>query len=311
MAEKHIDELSGVETTGHEWDGIRELNNPMPRWWVWTFYATIVWSIAYAIAYPSWPLLKEATRGVLGYSSRQEFAESVKVATDAQKAFVDKIAATPVTDIAKDPQLLQFALNGGDAAFKVNCITCHGTGAMGGPGYPNLNDDDWLWGGNLTEIEQTLTHGIRQPGDSATRTSLMPAFGRDGMLDSAQITAVAQQVLSFSGQGQASAAGAEIYANNCAICHGADGTGLRQFGAPNLADAIWLYGSGVEQVRAQVTNPRHGVMPAWGERLDPATIRMLAAYVHSLGGGEDFVEVAAEPATASDATPLGETDEQP
>ncbi|MCB2068069.1 MAG: cytochrome-c oxidase, cbb3-type subunit III [Erythrobacter sp.] len=311
MGNKRIDEPTGTEFVGHEWDGIEELNTPLPRWWLWSFYACVVWAFGYVVLYPALPGLQSATEGYFGWSSRGQLADEQARIESERAPLMAALAATPIEQLPNNPELMQQAVAGGRAAFQMHCVQCHGAGAAGSPGYPNLNDDDWLWGGNLTEIEQTLTHGIRQPGDSATRTSLMPAFGRDGMLDSAQITAVAQQVLSFSGQGQASAAGAEIYANNCAICHGADGTGLRQFGAPNLADAIWLYGSGVEQVRAQVTNPRHGVMPAWGERLDPATIRMLAAYVHSLGGGEDFVEVAAEPATASDATPLGETDEQP
>ena len=286
MAEKHIDELSGVETTGHEWDGIRELNNPMPRWWVWTFYATIVWSIAYAIAYPSWPLLKEATRGVLGYSSRQEFAESVKVATDAQKAFVDKIAATPVTDIAKDPQLLQFALNGGDAAFKVNCITCHGTGAMGGPGYPNLNDDDWLWGGTTEQIYQTILYGIRSE-HSDTRVSEMPAF--KDMLEPAQIRQVSAYVVSLTGTPSDASLvepGKQVFADNCASCHGEDARGNKELGAPDLADAIWLYGNSEEAIARQVSTPRMGVMPAWTGRLSDTTIKELTVYVHSLGGGQ-------------------------
>lgn len=286
MADKHVDELSGVETTGHEWDGIRELNNPMPRWWVWTFYATIVWSIGYAIAYPAWPLLTDATKGVLGYSSRQELTEEVEVASAAQKTFVDKIAATPVTDIAKDADLLQFALNGGDAAFKVNCITCHGTGAMGGPGYPNLNDDEWLWGGTVEQIYQTIQFGIRSE-HADTRTSEMPAF-RD-MLEPAQIKQVAAYVVSLTGTPSDASLvepGKQVFTDNCVSCHGENAEGNKELGAPNLADAIWLKVSGEEQIAAQVASPRHGVMPAWTGRLSDATIKELAVYVHSLGGGE-------------------------
>lgn len=286
MADKHIDELSGVETTGHEWDGIRELNNPMPRWWVWTFYATIVWAIGYAIAYPAWPMITHATRGWLGYSSRQELADTVRTAAAAQKVFADKIAATSVTDIARDPELLQFALNGGDAAFKVNCITCHGTGAMGGPGYPNLNDDDWLWGGTIDQIYQTIRFGIRNDHPD-TRVSEMPAFAE--MLDPTQTRQVAAYVISLTGTASDPALlapGKQVFADNCAACHGEQAEGNIDVGAPDLADAIWLKGDTEDAIARQVSAPRHGVMPAWAGRLTDPTIKELAVYVHSLGGGQ-------------------------
>lgn len=286
MADKHIDELSGVETTGHEWDGIRELNNPMPRWWVWTFYATIVWSIGYGIAYPSWPMLKEATKGVLGYSSRQELTQSVNAAAETQKVFVEKIAATPVGDIPKDAELFQFAVNGGDAAFKVNCITCHGSGAMGRPGYPNLNDNEWLWGGTLDQIYQTIQYGIRSE-HADTRTSEMPAF--KDMLEPAQVKQVAAYVVSLTGTPSDAAMvepGKQLFADNCASCHGEKAEGNKDFGAPSLADAIWLKVDGEEAIAAQISSPKHGVMPAWTGRLSDTTIKELAVYVHSLGGGQ-------------------------
>lgn len=286
MADKHIDELSGVETTGHEWDGIRELNNPMPRWWVWTFYATIVWAIGYAIAYPAWPMITHATRGWLGYSSRQELADTVRTAAAAQKVFADKIAATSVTDIARDPELLQFALNGGDAAFKVNCITCHGTGAMGGPGYPNLNDDDWLWGGTIDQIYQTIRFGIRNDHPD-TRVSEMPAFAE--MLDPTQTRQVAAYVISLTRTASDPALlapGKQVFADNCAACHGEQAEGNIDVGAPDLADAIWLKGDTEDAIARQVSAPRHGVMPAWAGRLTDPTIKELAVYVHSLGGGQ-------------------------
>jgi cytochrome c oxidase cbb3-type subunit 3 len=283
---KHIDELSGVETTGHEWDGIRELNNPMPRWWVWTFYATIVWSIGYAIAYPAWPMISDATKGMLGYTSRGELADAVKVATDAQKVFKDKIAATSLDGITRDPALLEFALNGGDAAFKVNCITCHGTGAMGRPGYPNLNDDDWLWGGTLDQIYQTIRFGVRNAHPD-TRTSEMPAFL--DMLEPGQIREVAAYVVSLTKVPTDTALispGRQVFVDNCASCHGEKAEGNKDLGAPNLADAIWLKGDTEEAIARQVAAPRHGVMPAWADRLSDTTIRELAVYVHSLGGGQ-------------------------
>lgn len=286
MADKHIDEISGVETTGHEWDGIRELNNPMPRWWVYTFYVTILWAIGYAIAYPSWPMITDATKGVLGYTSRQEHAEEMQASADAQKGFIDKIAATPVKDIAKDADLLQFAINGGDAAFKVNCATCHGSGAMGRLGYPNLNDDDWLWGGSIDQIYQTIAHGVRNE-DPEARFSEMPAFKE--MLKPEEVRQVSAYVVSLTGTPVNAAMvepGKAVFAANCASCHGDKAEGNRELGAPNLADAIWLKGETEDAIARQVNAPKHGVMPAWSVRLSDATIKQLALYVHSLGGGE-------------------------
>ncbi len=309
MANKRIDEATGIETVGHEWDGIEELDNPMPRWWLWSFYASIVFAIAYCIAYPAWPLIKRGTEGTLGWSSRGQLAQEMDAEQARRKPLLDALAATPIERLSDNPELMRAAIEGGRAAFKVNCVQCHGAGAAGSKGYPNLNDDDWLWGGDLKTIEATLIHGIRQPGDKQTRFSQMPAFGKDGILTEPQIAQVTQHVLSLSGKAKPNAAGAKLFADNCASCHGEDGRGLRQFGAPDLADAIWLFKGTPEAIAAQITNPSHGVMPAWGHRLDPATIKMLAAYVHSLGGGEDFQEAAA-PAGAPAPTPA-EPHEQP
>ena len=287
MAQKHIDEVSGVETTGHEWDGIRELNNPMPRWWVWTFYATILWAIGYAIAYPAWPLISDATKGVLGYSSRAEVAAEMAGAKAAQAGFIDRIAAAPLEEIVADPQLLQFAVSGGASAFKVNCAQCHGSGAAGFPGFPNLNDDDWVWGGSLDQIYQTIAHGVRHAGDDDTHLSEMPAFA--DMLEPEQIRQVSAYVWSLTGTPSDAALvepGKTIYAENCAACHGDDARGNRELGAPDLADAIWLKGEGEAAIAAQVRAPKHGVMPAWLPRLGEPTVKQLTVYVHSLGGGE-------------------------
>jgi cytochrome c oxidase cbb3-type subunit 3 len=289
------DEISGTPTTGHEWDGIKELNTPLPKWWLYTFYATVIWAIGYTIAYPAWPLLSSATPGLLGYSSRVQLDEQVAAGKAAQKENLDKIAAMSVDDILKDPALLSFAQAGGAAAFKVNCVQCHGSGAAGSAGYPNLNDDDWLWGGSPEAIYVTLKNGIRFTQNAETRDSQMPAFGADGILTPEQIGQVANYVVSLSGgeadQAQA-AAGQPLFAENCASCHGENAQGGRDFGAPNLTDKIALYGSTLDQVKAQIVKPRHGVMPGWSHRLDDATIKQLAVYVHSLGGGE-----AAAPAT--------------
>lgn len=305
MANKRIDEPTGTQTVGHEWDGIEELDTPMPRWWLWTFYLTILFSVGYVIVYPAIPLLSKGTEGLFGWTSRGQLAAETQAANARRTETLAAIAAAPIEQLPGKPELMKAAVAGGRAAFRVNCVQCHGSGAAGVPGlYPNLNDDDWLWGGNLKEIEQTIAHGIRQPGDEKTRTSLMPSFGRDGMLSRAQIEDVVSHVRALSGKerpGAASARGLAIFADNCAACHGSAGQGGRQFGAPNLADAIWLYGGSREKIAASIHSAHAGVMPAWGTRLDPVTVKMLAAYVHSLGGGEDFapVPVAALEATGS------------
>jgi cytochrome c oxidase cbb3-type subunit 3 len=287
MSEKHIDHASGVETTGHEWDGIRELNNPLPRWWVWTFYATIVWAIAYTIAYPAWPMLRSASTGLLGYSSRGALKNELSAADTAKVRYVTAVQSKSVTEIASDDALREFAVAAGGAAFKVNCVQCHGSGAQGSPGFPNLNDDDWLWGGSADQVYQTIMHGIRFSADPDTRVSEMPAF-RD-ILTRDQITQVSTFVASLSGTVEAAAlvdSGRKVFAENCVACHGDSAKGNREFGAPDLTDAIWLYGSSEDAIATQVSSPKHGVMPAWGARLGDTKVKELAVYIHSLGGGE-------------------------
>lgn len=292
--QKRIDEPTTTETMGHEWDGIEELNTPLPRWWLYTFYACIAFAVGYAVVYPSIPLLHGGTHGTAGWTSRGEFAAEMKAQQVQRAPVLAALARTPIEDLAQNPDLMRQAVAGGRAAFKVNCVQCHGAGAAGSVGYPNLNDDDWLWGGTLTDIQRTLTHGIRYPGDDQTRTSLMPSFGHDKILTPSQVQDVASHVRSLSGLEPVNLRGAAIFATNCAICHGPDAHGGRQFGAPNLTDRIWLYGGSHDAVAGSITNAHAGVMPAWGQRLDPVTIKMLAAYVHSLGGGEAFAPTAAK-----------------
>lgn len=289
MSDKDIDEISGVETTGHSWDGIKELNNPLPRWWVWVFYATILFSIGYCLYYPAWPLIERATAGFGGYSSRAEVHGELAEAEAARAGVLERIAATPVAEIATDPELARFAIAGGASAFKVHCSQCHGSGAAGSPGYPNLNDDYWLWGGSVDQIHKTISHGIRYDPDEDTHLSEMPAFGRDDILSNDEIRATAHYVRGLAGldhDGEAAEAGAAIFADNCAACHGDAGLGDPEQGAPNLADAIWHYGSETSEIAAQIREPKHGVMPAWGARLGDVTVKQLAVFVHSLGGGE-------------------------
>jgi len=289
MAKRDIDQVTGVETTGHEWDGIRELNNPLPRWWLWTFYLTIIWSIGYWIVYPSWPLLTNYTQGALGWNSRTAVAEDLAALRAKRAAMESRIAAAPLQEILADQQMLDFARAQGRAAFADNCAPCHGAGGGGAKGYPNLNDDDWLWGGTLDDIVYTIRHGVRST-DEKSRQGSMPAFGRDKLLERPDILAVAEYTRSLSGLPVAAGAdlarGKKIFADNCAACHGDAGKGNREIGAPDLTDQIWLYGSGQDVIVEGLINGRGAMMPHWAPRLDDTTIKSLAVYVHTLGGGQ-------------------------
>lgn len=288
MSEIERDPITGTPTTGHEWDGIKELNTPLPKWWLYVLYATIVWSIGYWFVYPAWPTISGYTRGVLGYSTRGSYDQQVAAAADAQKVWLDQIAASNVEQIVANPELFDFAVNGGRAVFAENCAPCHGAGGQGGPGYPTLADDSWLWGGKLSDIEQTIRYGVRST-HAETRVSEMPKFGADQVLTAEQIADVADYVLSISGTAADATAiqrGATVFADNCVACHGDKGQGNPELGSPALADSIWLYGGDRKSIVAQVTRPRHGVMPTWEGRLNDNWIKMLTVYVHSLSGGQ-------------------------
>jgi cytochrome c oxidase cbb3-type subunit 3 len=289
MSSKHeIDAVTGVETTGHTWDGIKELNKPLPKWWLMTFYASIVWAIGYMIVYPAWPTLNGYTKGIWGYSQRVAVSNEVQDAKAAQETFRTVLAKTPLAEVKNSPNLLRFAMVGGAATFATNCAPCHGRGAQGFAGYPNLNDDDWLWGGTLGDIERTISYGIRS-GHAETRLGDMPKYGLDGILKPAEINDAAEYVLSLTKRatdGAAAARGAKIFADQCVTCHGADGNGNAEVGAPNLMDEIWLFGGRKPDIVQSITTGRGGSMPAWHERLDPVTLKSLAVYVHSLGGGK-------------------------
>jgi cytochrome c oxidase cbb3-type subunit 3 len=276
-------------TTGHSWDGIEEFDNPMPRWWLWTFYVCIVFALGYSVMYPAWPMLTRATPGLLGASTRADVAVEIQEFADANGPIRAKLEAADLTTIATDPELSGYANNAGAAVFRTWCAQCHGSGAAGAAGYPNLLDDDWLWGGDIEAIHTTITHGIRNTTDDDARLSDMPRFGADELLEKAQIDEVVQFVRSISNQesdATLATAGATVFEENCAACHGDDGKGNRDLGAPNLTDAIWLYGGDVADLTYTVTNARHGVMPNWNTRLSEADIRAVSVYVHGLGGGE-------------------------
>lgn len=282
------DAVTGQNTTGHEWDGIKELNTPLPTWWLYVLYATVLWSIGQFILYPSVPGVRSYFAGVLGYSAREELVQKMQTAADLRAPFLDRIRQASLADIRKTPELLGYAVAGGRVAFAENCAACHQSGGAGAKGYPSLADDEWLWGGSLAQIERTIRFGIRSAHPDA-RTSLMPRFGLDGLLERDKIDDAAEFVLSLSNRSTnpgAAKRGATVYAENCAACHGNTGAGQRELGAPNLADGIWVYGGDKASIVKTITESRNGVMPAWTDRLDPAVIKMLTVYVHALGGGE-------------------------
>jgi cytochrome c oxidase cbb3-type subunit 3 len=282
------DSVTGTETTGHEWDGLKELNTPLPKWWLYVMLATIVWGLVYMLLYPSVPLGRSYFSGLMGYSQRDEVTRDVADIHQRHSAAMSRIEALEFDQILKDPELKAVAMAAGRISFANNCQPCHGPSGAGRPENPNLADDEWLWGGKFADIQQTLLYGVRN-GRTDARDSAMPKFGADGVLDAKQISQTTDYVLALAGRAPAGAdlqPGELIFAENCAACHGEKGIGNREFGAPRLNDAIWLYGADRASIQRQIVNPRHGVMPAWVDRLDAATIKSLSLYVHAFGGGE-------------------------
>lgn len=279
------------DTTGHSWDGIQEFNNPLPRWWLWCLYASIVWAVIYTIAYPAWPMISGATPGLLGYSTRGEVVEDIARFEALNVDLRTELTEVDLASVTQEdmPELYNYAIQSGSATFATWCSQCHGRGAAGvqAAGYPNLLDDDWLWGGSVEEIEYTIAHGIRNEDDPDTRWSEMTAF--DEILSDEEISQVVNYVLDISQQeadATLAAAGEEVFLNNCAACHGDNAMGDRFLGAPNLTDRIWLYGGSPEALEETVRYSRFGVMPPWSGRLSEAEVRATAIYVHSRGGGE-------------------------
>ena len=289
MSEPERDEHSGVETTGHEWDGITELDNPLPRWWLWIFYGCIAFSIVYWVLMPAWPGLSGYTPGLLKQSDRADLVTELTALQVQRGRNEAQLVTASLQEIEADPALQAHALAIGQSVFGDNCASCHGAGGGGAKGYPNLRDDVWLWGGSLEEIEHTLLVGVRS-GHPETRMSMMPAFGRDAILTGTQIGDLTEYVVALSGRQADPAAVARattLFADNCAACHMPTGIGSREFGAPNLTDREWLNGSDRAAISGQLHNGRNGVMPNWGTRLSPAVIKALAVYVHvNAGGGE-------------------------
>ena len=290
--DKPIDQESGVETTGHSWDGIKELNNPLPRWWLYIWFATIIWAIVYMIlmpALPALPGLGTHTKGLRNHSDRDLVAAALSDLQSARAEQSARLLKASLEEIETDRQLQQFALAMGESLFGDNCATCHGAGGQGAWGYPGLADDVWLWDGQLQGIEYTIRHGIRHEADPQTRFSMMPRFGADGLLDAAEIEALTDFVLSLSAQpspSETAGPGQALYHQHCSTCHGEQAKGDRSQGAPDLTDAVWLYGGSYQEIYQTIYNARNAHMPAWQARLDDAAIRALSVYVHTLGGGE-------------------------
>ena len=287
MADKRKDDATGIETTGHSWDGIQELNNPLPRWWLWTLYLTIIWGIGYVIAFPAWPMISGATTGVLGWSTRANVAQDIADHEAKNANLVADLLQVDMTSLPQNPDLNRYAIARGGSVFRAQCSQCHGSGAAGAKGYPNLLDNDWLWAGDMTGIMHTVRHGVRNDTDPDARWSQMPAF--KDLLSGDEIIATAEYVISLSAaefDAAQAAQGAALFGDNCASCHGQAATGDRDIGAPNLADAIWLYGGDRPSLIQTIKDARFGVMPAWGPRLAEEDVRAVSAYVHALGGGE-------------------------
>lgn len=301
------DQNKQVGTTGHQWDDdegypLKELNNPLPRWWLYTFYATIVWAVVYWVLYPAWPLPGGFTRGMLGWSSIGQLNEEMDQAKVARKEFDTKLQATSLDAINKDPKLLAYAMSGGKSVYGDNCAPCHGSSGTGAVGFPSLRDDDWLYGGTLADINETLNNG---------RQAMMPAHLKSagGAFEEAQVKDLVEYVSSLSG-GQADAAAAKrgdaLFHGDaaCNACHGDTGKGAvldstagakidKSIGAPNLTDAVWLYGGDKATLFKSIAQGRNGRMPAWGtgyqglgKQLSELQVKQLVLYVHSLGGGK-------------------------
>ena len=289
MSGPHKDEVTGTDTTGHEWDGIRELDNPLPRWWLWVFYGSIVFAIGYWLVMPAWPGISGYTQGLLGHSDRAEVTRALADLERQRGEGARVLKNASLQEIESNPELQAYALQVGQSVFGDNCATCHGAGGAGAKGYPNLRDDIWLWGGSLDDIHTTLTVGVRS-GHPDARVSQMPAFGRDGMLDQGQISDLTEYVVNLSGRpADRGAVGraAQLYADTCSACHGPAGKGDVKQGAPDLTDADWLYGSDHDAIAGQITNGRGGVMPTWAGRLSPETLKALSVYIHANAGGQD------------------------
>ncbi|MDD9912410.1 MAG: cytochrome-c oxidase, cbb3-type subunit III [Alphaproteobacteria bacterium] len=281
-----------TETTGHEWDGIEEYNNPLPLWGLWVFAATVVFSIGYVIYFPAIPFLNSFSKGIGEWSQYKQLDDIMQKAEQAKAPFENKIVHLSAQQIKNTPDLHQYALESGKATFALHCSQCHGAGGGGAKGYPNLLDDEWIWGGRLEDIVYTITHGIRSAHEDENSRDMGPmmAYGDEEILDKAQIKDVAHYLQTLSKKylkpNESTERGKVIYAENCASCHGEQGSGSQELGAPSLNNAIWLYAGDTKTIIETITHGRAGQMPAFGQKLSENDIKKLSLYIHSLSGGE-------------------------
>lgn len=288
MSVRERDPLTGHKTTGHEWDGITELNTRVPRS-IWFFIiVTHVWAVIIWILLPSWPLLNTYTKGILGLDQQEEVQAKVMAAVEDRADWTDRILEQPSEEILNNPELMARVNGTAKSVFGDNCAGCHGQDAAGGPGFPSLIDDAWLWGGDTETIMETLRVGINSTHPE-TRFAQMMAFGADGILERADVRNVVGYVQSLSGTAvsdEVMETGGEIFADNCASCHGEDGTGVMDLGAPDLTDDFWIYGGDAESIYRTVWSGREGWMPSWEGRLGEIERKILTVYIQGLGQQE-------------------------
>lgn len=284
------DPVTGRHTTGHEWNGIKELDTPIPRIVLFFLAAGALFSLVWWVLMPAWPLGTTYTRGLLGLDQREVVTREVQLAAAERAVWMDRIAAEPFEAIVADPALMGHVMDAGPTLFADNCGVCHGVSGTGGPGFPDLTAGVWLWGGDPETVAETIRIGINSHHEESRASQMLP-FGRLGVLNREQVRAAAIHVRSLSGQTMPDVdqavldMGREVYAANCAACHGAEGRGDAAFGAPDLTDDRWLYGGDLTSVIASIHGGRQGHMPHWEGRLTPAEIRLLAVYVGALAEG--------------------------
>ena len=287
MSRRELDKVSGLETTGHEWNGIKELDAPVPKFFVGWYGISINVALLLVLLLPAFPLITSFTPGLIGYSERGVVEDQLREALARQGDWQTRMADLSPQQIADDDDLLAIALAGGQAAFKLNCVACHGEEGQGQSGFPNLTDDIWQWGSDLDVIAETLAVGINSTHED-TRVGQMLAFGDDEILELPEIETLVEHVRALGGldhDAEAAQRGEALFEEHCASCHGETAAGNQDLGAPSLSDNDWLYGSDKADILATIQHGRQGWMPHWDGRLDPETIKMLAVYVRSLGEG--------------------------
>lgn len=287
MSVEERDPHSGYLMTGHEWNGIKELNTPVPRAVYFFLTVAALFAIGYWILMPAWPTGSTYTKGLLGIDQRTTVADSLKQAALDRASWAGRIETADFAEIQSDPQLMAFARETGRTLFGDKCAACHGRSAQGGKGFPNLTTSSWLWGGDPSAIAETIRVGINSAHPDSRVSQMLP-FGRDSMISRDDVDNVVAYVRSLSDPAAADApadkvaAGKAVFAANCASCHGENGTGKTDVGAPNLTDKFWIYGGDLQSIYTTVWGGRQGHMPTWESRLSPVERKILALYLLDL-----------------------------